>query len=687
MQIRPCQSSDARFVVRVGLALLVIAGALATVLANAAAASPGIDDAAPIGGAAANPVLRIEAEDFEVDDPGADDHDVDDPGAAYFDTDPAMGNTRLDESVDVWVIDNVGASGGLIGRTRAGEYTRYTFDLYEGGTFAVRLAIASGSATAGAIDVDVDGQVVGSVRAEPNGKWFGWAAQRAGVIDLAAGRHTITTTWRDGANINFDWLDLVSAKPSAPQCPLDRVEAESGRVAGRFRIVEDLNASGSAYVAVPHGAGGSWNGATDSYVELCIGVERTATYRLDARLRTPSARDNSFYVSVDGGPLLEFVAPVTGTAFATAPVGESGALDPLRTTPVVSSAPRSMPVVNSMAWNLERGDHHIRFYVRRDGAQLDELALVAGPPEVKRVGCMIGETHVVSSLGQRECDALVQLYAATGGDSWTTNTGWGTATDPCGWYRVECSESSVTALHLFDTGLTGTIPPELFDLHELRVLDLGGNALTGAIPLGLANLHGLDGLFLDDNDLEGSIPAELGALDELRNLYLSHNKFGGSLTPELGGMVALEYFYATGNRLTGSIPSELGNLSRLRILGLRDNRLSGELPDGLGRLGNLQTLDLYRNRLTGTLPSTFANLRSLTYLSVLENRLSGDITLPMAALRSQLLDAEFADGIGGNNCITVIESAESVRAWLDVTDPGWDRCDVGAAVGVVGVVD
>lgn len=631
--------------------------------------------AADVGPAAdIRSVLRIEAEDF---DRGA-------AGEAYHDTDPGFGNIHPHEAVDVWLIHNVGASGAVVGRTRAGEFTRYSFDLVEGGRFAVRLAVASGHAASGSIDVDVDGTFIGSVEAADNGQWFGWTTQRAGEADLRPGHHTITTTWRDGANINFDWLDIVAVESLAPICSVGRTEAELGRVSGRFQTVNDANASGGAYVEVPHGAGGAWNGHSDSWVELCIGVEQAATYRLDARLRTPSAVDNSFYVSVDGGALVEFVAPVTGDAFATARVNETGALDPLRgPSPIGRSdlEPSDGPEVAPLTWDLNRGDHHVRFYLRRDGAQLDEVSLTAEDESPVPKGCVVAGVSVATRIGAIECQALMALYVSTNGPSWTTNTGWGTPTDPCGWYRVECSDTSVTGLYLFDTGLSGPIPPELFELRALRVLDLGSNNLTGSIPAGLANLQGLDGLFLDENDLTGSIPADLGRLGNVRNLYLSHNRFDGSLPAELGGMLGLQFFYATGNQLSGPIPGELGNLYQLQILGLRDNRLSGNLPPELGQLHSLQTLDLYRNRLTGPLPATFADLRSLTYISVVENQLSGDITVPMAALFSQLLDAELADGAGGNNCLTVDESFIEVRDWLDRVDPEWDRCDVSASGG------
>ena len=74
--------------------------------------------------------------------------------------------------------------------------------------------------------------------------------------------------------------------------------------------------------------------------------------------------------------------------------------------------------------------------------------------------------------------------------------------------------------------LTGTLPPELGGLDELRVLDLSNNYLSGSIPPELGSLTKLVWLILIDTYLSGSIPPEL---DNLRTLYLSGNRFTGCI--------------------------------------------------------------------------------------------------------------------------------------------------------------
>ena len=67
--------------------------------------------------------------------------------------------------------------------------------------------------------------------------------------------------------------------------------------------------------------------------------------------------------------------------------------------------------------------------------------------------------------------ALVALYNATEGGSWTTRTNW-LSDRPIGeWHGVTTDgDGRVTALELHDNQLTGAIPPELGRLSNLTGL-------------------------------------------------------------------------------------------------------------------------------------------------------------------------------------------------------------------------
>ncbi len=97
-----------------------------------------------------------------------------------------------------------------------------------------------------------------------------------------------------------------------------------------------------------------------------------------------------------------------------------------------------------------------------------------------------------------EVAALVALYHATDGESWTVNDNWLTDAPIGTWYGVSVDgEGRVLVLGLGDNRLTGEIPPELGNLVNLRGLDLKDNQLTGEIPPELGNLVNLVLLYLE----------------------------------------------------------------------------------------------------------------------------------------------------------------------------------------------
>jgi hypothetical protein len=205
-----------------------------------------------------------------------------------------------------------------------------------------------------------------------------------------------------------------------------------------------------------------------------------------------------------------------------------------------------------------------------------------------------------AAIAASERAALIALYNATNGDSWTSNNGWkqpplspdgfaapGTEND---WYGISVSGNHVTAISLSNNRLNGSIPAELGNLSYMTILYLNKNQLlSGSIPPELGNLSNLRTLALEQGQLSGSIPKELGKLNHLEWLFLYENQLSGSIPKQLGNLSNLTYFDLNGNRLTGSIPPELGNLSKLVQFLLNGNQLSGDIPTSLTNLTNLSS--------------------------------------------------------------------------------------------------
>ena len=180
-------------------------------------------------------------------------------------------------------------------------------------------------------------------------------------------------------------------------------------------------------------------------------------------------------------------------------------------------------------------------------------------------------------------------------------------------------------LNLTNSGLTGSIPPEIGNLTNLINLMLYNNQLTGSIPSEIGNLTNLITLRLGINQLTGEIPPEIGNLTNLTYLSLLDNQLTGSIPPEIGNLTNLTYLSLGYNQFTGEIPSEMWNLTNLTLLYLRNNQLTGEIPSEIGNLTNLITLRLGINQLTGEIPPEIGNLTNLTYLSLYDNQLTGSI--------------------------------------------------------------
>ena len=152
--------------------------------------------------------------------------------------------------------------------------------------------------------------------------------------------------------------------------------------------------------------------------------------------------------------------------------------------------------------------------------------------------------------------ALVALYNATEGGSWTTRTNWLSGRPLDEWHGVTTdSDGRVIALNLLSNSLDGALPAALGDLANLKFLDLGGgNQLTGPIPAALGDLTNLESLDLGSNQLTGPIPAALGDLTNLESLDLESNQLTGPIPAALGDLTNLESLWLVRRRL-GPCPS------------------------------------------------------------------------------------------------------------------------------------
>lgn len=243
-------------------------------------------------------------------------------------------------------------------------------------------------------------------------------------------------------------------------------------------------------------------------------------------------------------------------------------------------------------------------------------------------------------------EALVALYQATGGDSWTRKDGWLTDSPLDEWQGVGAPGGRVTSLYLSGNKLNGSLPANLAQLTRLEVLDLGGNSLVDPLP-DLSDLKRLRTLKLRANQFIAEIPQWIGNLRKLRYLDLSSNEFTGSVPGELGSLTALSHMDLSNNRLSGNLPEEMAGLESLAYLDLRWNSITSPLPD-LSELKLIEYFLLGANQLNGEIPAWIANLRALERLDFSHNKFSGSLPTELGTLhdlRSLKLQNNQLEGI------------------------------------------
>lgn len=115
--------------------------------------------------------------------------------------------------------------------------------------------------------------------------------------------------------------------------------------------------------------------------------------------------------------------------------------------------------------------------------------------------------------------ALSELYAGTGGDSWSNNSGWDSDSPVGDWYGVTVGDSLVVRLDLPDNGLDGPIPAEIANLRVLETFDFSDNLLSAGFPDPIVTLGALDTIRLGGNeDMEGPFPFRMIDMEGLRAL-------------------------------------------------------------------------------------------------------------------------------------------------------------------------
>ncbi|TRX51856.1 hypothetical protein FNH22_23160 [Fulvivirga sp. M361] len=224
------------------------------------------------------------------------------------------------------------------------------------------------------------------------------------------------------------------------------------------------------------------------------------------------------------------------------------------------------------------------------------------------------EAHAIMSdavtvSDEVELTALRDLYNSTNGAGWTTPwpspETWPESLEEGVWTDLEgvtVEYGDIVSISLYGRNLTGTLPPSLGNLQELRTIDFGGNtrlSFPEGFPLWLCNLTALESIAFYNVAFNGAISECLFAnLTNLRSIYFGRCS------------------------LTGEIPENIGNASQLKSIFLQENRLTGNLPVSLGNLTSMESFRAFNNQLSGPIPDEILRIRRLVFFNVADNKLT-----------------------------------------------------------------
>ena len=172
----------------------------------------------------------------------------------------------------------------------------------------------------------------------------------------------------------------------------------------------------------------------------------------------------------------------------------------------------------------------------------------------------------------------------------------------------------MTEFSVYKNGVT-TLPPEIKELKNLRVLDLTKAFELSTLPPEIGQLPKLQELHVNLTELD-SIPKELCNVKTLKILDVSSTSIS-RLPSEIGQLTALEELDVHSTSIT-TLPDSLCNLSNLKVLDLSHLGHLTKLPEKIGNLTNLECLDLFGDDIR-TMPKSMSKMKKLKCLNVYDN--------------------------------------------------------------------
>src|SRR5262245_23568583 len=264
--------------------------------------------------------------------------------------------TDANASGSSYVVIQPGNNSASSAPTNSAGYINFSFSVSQSGTYRVFSRVLTPTANDDSWWVRMDG-----------GSWVMWNnivatswtwAQFPNTFNLSAGSHTLTFAYReDGAQLDKINVTTSTTAPTGVGSTASNLcstsasvwlEAECGSLGSLWNTPSDGAASEGRYLTIQSGNNSTGGAPTNSagYADFPFSVSQSGTYRIFARVLTPTANDDSWWVRMDGGSWVMW-NNIVATSWTWAQFPNT--------------------------FNLSAGSHTLTFAYREDGAQLDKI--------------------------------------------------------------------------------------------------------------------------------------------------------------------------------------------------------------------------------------------------------------------------------------------------------------------------
>ena len=284
-----------------------------------------------------------------------------------------------------------------------GDWVKISNVDFGSGATGFEASVASDTA-GGAIEIiidDVNNAPVGSLNVGNTGGWQSWQTLST-QINTVTGLHDLYLRFTGSAEylLNLDWYRFTGNAGGGSTLEVE-LESLSGQSSfAPFNVAFDSAASGGQYISWPNNGTQLLSAPADGeagQVVIPFTLSQPADVQFHIRANLANADDDSFYYKLDSG------------TWTTQNNTATSGWETLMTTSFD---------------NLSSGEHTLRILRREDGAELDQVTLVASAGVISSGDSSGGDenTIVVRALGTTGSESITLRVGDTDVQSWTLTT-------------------------------------------------------------------------------------------------------------------------------------------------------------------------------------------------------------------------------------------------------------------------